>query len=45
MLKKIFLAIVIFNFCVFTRAPAESLKLAPELGEWCLTAAAFYTCP
>lgn len=43
MLKKIFLSIIIFNFCVLTRAQAESLKLASELGEWGLTAAVFYT--
>jgi len=43
MFKKIFLSIIIFNLCVFTRTQAESLKLAPELGEWGLTGAVFYT--
>lgn len=43
MLRKIFLSIMIFNICVFTRTQAQSLKPASELGEWGLTAAVFYT--
>jgi len=44
MFNKLILAIVTICFCTFTNANAgESLKLAPELGEWSLTAAVFYT--